>query len=166
MELVRLIGCLEAAAHARDPEQRSWDDYLDSLRRILALLAVVPDSSALERELAGVCARWRAATHLCVASDGSWFVLRSGPRTELDRRQTLRGILAALVARRRDRPNEPLSADALLVAGWPGERIDDDAGRNRVRVAISTLRSMGLRDVLLSQDDGYLLDPNVAIMIE
>jgi tetratricopeptide (TPR) repeat protein len=34
---------------------------------------------------------------------------------------------------------------------------------NRVYVAVSTLRSLGLRDVVLSGGDGYLIDPEVDI---
>ncbi|MEM6991151.1 MAG: hypothetical protein AAF721_11655 [Myxococcota bacterium] len=37
------------------------------------------------------------------------------------------------------------------------------AGANRVYVALTTLRKLGLRDYLLSQDDGYLLDPAMPI---
>jgi hypothetical protein len=166
MDLVRLIESLERAAHARDPERRSWDSYLDSLQRILALLEVVPDADALRRELAAVCIRWRTASHLRAARDGSWFTLQSGERVELDRRQNLRRIVAVLVASWRDAAGEPVPTATLLAAGWPGERVGADSGRNRVRVAVSTLRSMGLRDVLLSRDDGYLLDPDVALSIE
>ena len=31
--------------------------------------------------------------------------------------------------------------------------------RDRVRVAVSTLRKLGLRDLVLTSDAGYLLDP-------
>lgn len=162
-ELIRLIAALEHAAHAREPAERSWDVYLDSLRRITALLGVAPDATALERELAAICARWRASTHVRVARDGSWVALRSGERIELERRPNLRGVVAALAAHRRDAPGAPVLVPQLLAAGWPGERIGEDAGRNRVRVAVSTLRSLGLRDLLLSRDDGYLFDPDVPL---
>jgi hypothetical protein len=165
-ELVRLIGCLEHAAHAREPSQRSWDDYLDTLRRLIEMLDAPPDDAALERDLAAVCARWRGAMHPSIASDGSWFTDRAGTRVELDRRPNLRSIVAALVAHRRDAPDEPLAAEALLAAGWPGERLARDSGRNRVRVAVSTLRTMGLRELIVTRDDGYLLDPTIAIRIE
>jgi hypothetical protein len=38
-----------------------------------------------------------------------------------------------------------------------------EAGFARVRNALATLRKMGLRDVLVTRDDGYLLDPAVAV---
>ncbi len=49
-------------------------------------------------------------------------------------------------------------------AGWPRERVGHLAAKNRVHVAVSTLRKLGLRDVLLSRDDGWLLDPHVALV--
>ncbi len=55
--------------------------------------------------------------------------------------------------------------DDLLAAGWPGEKVLPFAGRNRVHVALTTLRGMGLRDVLLSDGDGYHLDPSVPLSL-
>ena len=40
-----------------------------------------------------------------------------------------------------------------------------DAGASRVYVALGTLRKLGLRDVILSRDGGYLLDPRVKIVV-
>ena len=47
---------------------------------------------------------------------------------------------------------------------WSVEAIkaDLDRTRNRLHVAIRTLRVMGLERVLLSDEDGYHLDPKVA----
>ena len=53
--------------------------------------------------------------------------------------------------------------DALIACGWPGERIVAKSGASRVYVALSTLRKLGLRDLLLSRDDGYLLDAQVGV---
>ena len=165
-ELVRQIEQLEDSAHAREPSQRSWDLYLASLRRITELLDTKPDGAVLRSELARLCKLWQATSGLTVAADASWFKLAAGPRTELDRRPNLRAILAALVAHRRDARGEALAADRLVAVGWPSEQLATEPGRNRLRVAISTLRSMGLRDILLSRDDGYLLDPDVGVAIE
>ena len=56
-----------------------------------------------------------------------------------------------------------MSVNALFRAGWPGERIHKSSAANRVRVALATLRGLGLRDVLEHNGDGYLLDPRVEI---
>jgi DNA-binding SARP family transcriptional activator len=39
-----------------------------------------------------------------------------------------------------------------------------DAARQRLRTAIWTLRKLGLEPLLLTRDDGYLLDPAVPIV--
>lgn len=165
-ELVDLIRRLESAAHARDRAARSWDDYVAIVHRIAALLGVAPDPGALQRELASAVAAWRANSELRVALAGQWFEVGGGSRCELDRRPSLRGVLAALVAERIAAPGEAVDVERLLAAGWPGQRVGSESGRNRVRVAIATLRTLGLRDVLRSRDDGYLIDPGVAITVE
>lgn len=164
-ELVRLIAQLEDSAHARRPSDRSWKVYLDSLHRITTMLEVTADDALLRSELARLRERWLGTSGLCVARDGGWFSFRE-TRTDIDGRPSLSAILTSLATRRRDAPGAALDPAQLLAAGWPGERVALDAGRNRVRVAISTLRSMGLRELLLSRDDGYLLDPAIAITIE
>jgi hypothetical protein len=78
----------------------------------------------------------------------------------------VRRLLDALVHQRLDAPGTSLSSHALLRAGWPGERVLAEAGSKRVRVAIATLRRLGLKSVLLTRDDGYQLDPNAALTCE
>jgi hypothetical protein len=67
------------------------------------------------------------------------------------------------VRQREASPGTPLDVAALVQAGWPGERVLHDAGTSRVYTAIAQLRREGLRDILLRRDDGYLLDPTVAV---
>jgi hypothetical protein len=77
----------------------------------------------------------------------------------------LRRVLLALVRARESQPGKPLSVDDVLRTAWPGEQLLFDAARNRVYVAVSTLRRSGLRDVLLSDGDGYLLDPRISVRV-
>jgi hypothetical protein len=51
----------------------------------------------------------------------------------------------------------------LVRAGWGDERILPRSAAQRVRVAIAELRALGLREVLLSRDGGYLLDPHLPL---
>jgi hypothetical protein len=44
---------------------------------------------------------------------------------------------------------------------WPGEKIIPKAARNRLHVAVRTLRTMGLGTTLRSDMAGYHLDPTV-----
>ncbi len=100
---------------------------------------------------------------LLLGRDALWFSVDGGPRVELARRGPLRRILSTLARARADAPGKALSVEALTEAGWPGERILVEAAATRVRVAIATLRKLGLRDVLHTRDDGYLIDPTVEI---
>jgi DNA-binding SARP family transcriptional activator len=93
-------------------------------------------------------------------------VLPDGRAIDLSRRKNVVAILAALARERRMKPGSPISADALLAAGWPGERMRAEAATKRLHTAIWTLRSLGLEGILLTKDDGYLLDPSVPAEIE
>jgi DNA-binding winged helix-turn-helix (wHTH) protein len=70
----------------------------------------------------------------------------------------------ALVAQHRERAGTALSVDELLERGWPGEQVAQ-SGANRVYVALTTLRKLGLRDFLNRDQAGYLLDPGAQIEI-
>lgn len=95
---------------------------------------------------------------LLVADDASWFRPPRADRVDLSRRRPLRRLLQRLVAQRlSDARDEPLAWDDLLAAGWPDERVMAASGAHRVRVAVSTLRKLGLKDVLLTHETGYAL---------
>lgn len=98
------------------------------------------------------------AEALVVGPEGSFFELR-GERTALTGRPTLARMLDALATARSLRPGEPLSWTELLEAGWPGERVLPQAGQNRVRVALTSLRNLGLRSAIVTSSGGHLLDP-------
>lgn len=82
---------------------------------------------------------------------------------DLRRRRAQRLLLKALVDHRLAAPGVGLSVEQLFEAGWPGDRALPSAASARVYVAIRTLRSFGLNDLLLRQDDGYLLDPRTPV---
>ena len=54
----------------------------------------------------------------------------------------------------------------LIEAGWPGEKMQHEAATLRVYTTIRRLRGLGLGDVLVTRDEGYLLDPEVAVRTE
>lgn len=85
-----------------------------------------------------------------IGVDGKWF--RLGERTvDLSRRRPLSRILWAMA----QGPSMP--ASDLIAAGWPGERIVRHAARIRLRVAVATLRSMGLATHIQTTRTGYAL---------
>lgn len=127
----------------------AWTDRaLDDLRDALG------DPARRERALA-VLATWVESgvdPLPVVSADGSWFRVPGHPTVRLDRRLVLRRLLAALVAA--DGPRAPR---ALFAAAWPRERALPGAARNRLHVALSKLRELGLRDHLLWDGAGYRL---------
>jgi hypothetical protein len=72
----------------------------------------------------------------------------------------------ALAEAHRDRAGAALTVDELVHVGWPGENPIPRAGTNRVYVAISTLRGLGLGPLLQRWDNGYRLDPTVPCRFE
>ncbi|MGZ3451415.1 MAG: ATP-binding protein [Polyangiales bacterium] len=117
----------------------------------------------LERELARRGPAVPPRRGVDVGPDARWFRVGDGERVDLGRRGALRLLLDGLVARRLDAPGSSTSWDALLGIGWPGERVLADAGATRVRVAVSTLRRLGLAGLLVTREDGYLLDPRAPV---
>ena len=102
---------------------------------------------------------------LRLARGGRWFEVE-GARVDLGRRGALRRILVALAERHAASPARGIGQEELVAAGWPGERVLVDAGATRVRVAIATLRRLGLRSMLLTRDDGYVIDPSARVDLD
>jgi predicted ATPase len=94
---------------------------------------------------------------LLVSTGAVWFRAPGEERVDLSKRRPLRLLLDRLAQERLSRPGAALPWDALLEVGWPGEKMRADAGAHRVRVAISTLRKMGLKDLLATDERGYRL---------
>ncbi|MBX3269051.1 MAG: helix-turn-helix domain-containing protein [Sandaracinaceae bacterium] len=95
---------------------------------------------------------------LHLASDGALARVEGGVAIDLRARRLLARLLARLaepvLARASSRA---VSVDALLEAGWPGERTVGASGQRRLQVAISRLRELGLRDVVETADGGYAI---------
>jgi hypothetical protein len=68
------------------------------------------------------------------------------------------------VSRRLETSGEWVCYAEALDACWPGDDPTSKQAINRLHVAISTLRRMGLRTAILSNDQGYMLDPDVELV--
>lgn len=101
---------------------------------------------------------------LRIGEGGAWFRAGEGARVELARRKPLRRILDRLADEHARQPGAALAWDALMEAGWPGEKMRAEAGAHRVRVAISTLRKMGLREALRTDEQGYSIGAEVKVV--
>lgn len=122
----------------------------------------------LDRELAGSETELRSAPArptLAVAADGGWFDWEPAGRVDVSRRAALKRMLAELVSARERQPGRGIALDRLFEAAWPGAKIRPESRAARVYVSVGTLRKLGLGNVLLRQDDGYLLDPAVPVAV-
>jgi hypothetical protein len=81
----------------------------------------------------------------------------------LERRRPLARILVALAKAHSQK--KALSSQELQEAGWPGERMLASAGVHRVRVAVSTMRKLGVGKFLQTVEDGYRLDFKTAVVL-
>jgi predicted ATPase/tetratricopeptide (TPR) repeat protein len=105
------------------------------------------------------------ARALLVAHDTSWFRPPGGDLVDLGGRPLMGRLLGHLVAARRIRPGAPQPPDTLVQAGWPGERMLSESAAARLHTSIGRLRRAGLGRTLVFCDDGYLLDPEVPLLL-
>lgn len=105
------------------------------------------------------------ATGWTFDAGGRWFQAPGHEPVSLLPHPVLSRILQALVGARLGARGRAVTPATLIGAGWPGQKISLNAALNRLRVALHTLRRLGLRRLLQRRDDGYLLDPRVPIAI-
>lgn len=103
---------------------------------------------------------------LTVGTDSRWIRIGDAAPRDLVRFGSSRRLLEILVQKRFDAPNTAVSANALIELVWPGESMRYSAGLLRVYAAVSRLRQLGLGAILVTRDDGYLVDANVRVMRE
>jgi hypothetical protein len=101
-----------------------------------------------------------------VARDGEYFTISGGPRIDLSTKGPLRRIFRAIVTAHRTSPRRGLTVNEVFDAGWFGERAEPEALAGRVYSAISKLKRLGLGDVLVRTEAGYLLDPRCCVIEE
>lgn len=154
----------------------SLGEILATHHRTWRALGVVPDLPGFERWCARLFARQAArldddapaaprSALLRVGEGAAWVEREGGERIELSSRRTLRRIAWALVQRALAEPGGILSLGELLAAGWPGESPLRDAATNRVHVSLSTLRGLGLRDLIERHGAGYRLRAETRVIL-
>ena len=100
--------------------------------------------------------------HALVLS-GTRLMLPGKGELELVRRPAALRVVTHLLERRLAEPGAFVASSDLVLAGWPGERMKDEAAKNRLRVLVSFLRSAGLA-ALESEKNGYRLTPDVPVL--
>lgn len=148
--------------HEATPEEREAHrvhavgvlDLIDSTRSASNTPNSLEDIYDLLRGLAA------PTSPIQVARDGSFFVDESGARVALDHRRVLRSVLSAMT-----RADGVITVQELMVRAWPSEQMTPQSGKNRVRVAVSTLRKLGLGDAISFDTtlQGYKLDASVIL---
>lgn len=122
-----------------------------------------------EQELRGqtLTAAADAPADALVAHDGAHWFRAPGKRraAAFGRKDSLRLMFRKLAGQRLAAPGKAVTLDALFAAGWPGQRVMPEAAANRVYVALSALRKLGLKELILGRDGGYLLDPEVPLVL-
>lgn len=101
-----------------------------------------------------------------IGAEGRWFRVREQEVVSLERRRSLAKLLFALARKRVSEPDVAMSWQELQAAVWPGEQLLEGTGAHRVRVAISSLRKLGLSVVLQTRGDGYLLVADEPLYLE
>lgn len=107
----------------------------------------------------------RAARQLTVHVDGRWFQVDDGPVVSCKQFRLLWRLLLALASDRLASPGMPVTAAALVAAGWPSERIFPRAARNRLHVALHRLRRLGLDGVVCCVPGGWLVARDVTLTL-
>jgi tetratricopeptide (TPR) repeat protein len=100
---------------------------------------------------------------LLVERDGNWFETPSHVRVDCRRSPVLRRLLVKLARERSQARGTPVAAQALIDEVWRGQRMRHESAVGRLYFAITKLRRLGLRDLLLSDGEGYLLDPETDV---
>lgn len=108
---------------------------------------------------------WPPEHALVLAPDFRWMQAPHQQRLDLGDRPQIAQVLRLLVQRRQLAPGQATAAVDLCAAAWPGDRSDRASLLNRLRVAMTTLRRMGLRDLLMRDNVGYWLDPSVPVVV-
>jgi predicted ATPase len=165
------IEALVADARARvaNLENPHLGVALELLAAVAAGGREVPEApavaSAASSEVRRALALAGVRRALVIESDGKRAILPDGRAVDLSRRKNVRLVLIALARARRDAPGVIVSPEALLEAGWAGERMRSDAATKRLHTTIWTLRRLGFEGVVLTEGDGYLLDPRTNLVL-
>lgn len=165
-------ACLARHRGAGGAAQRSFDVRI-AARRLFAVVETQALASPPAEEVSSTSrragpptpARPHAAACIEVERTGRWFQLPFNERVSLGTRGALRRILAGLSADRLERPGRTRSPEEVFAIGWPGQRCHPESAQARVYVAISSLRKLGLRDVIRRAHDGYFVDPDQELLL-
>lgn len=147
-----------------DIARQLLDGDEDEARRAYAALEPRMPISHIAARVVGRLFEPADSPSLAVTEGGDRLRLAAADPVDLRRRAAPRAIFWRLVQAHAQEEGA-LTVDELFAAGWGGERALPDARKNRVYVALSTLRKLGLAPWLQTDADGYRLDPALRLEI-
>jgi hypothetical protein len=163
-ELAQLMGWSNLAILAAFPDRRpSASEATSVMRRVWSLLDARPEREGFARFLAGAIAA-EAAPALAVDAAAATVTI-AGTRHELGARRAVWRVLLALAEHHAAGATGSLDAARLFAAGWPGEVCAAGSAADRVYVALSALRKLGLDELIERHDGGWRLDPRARVAI-
>ena len=115
----------------------------------------------LARAVAGATAV-PAHQRYVLTAGGRTLIDPRGRRIDLGRRRAVGRVLRALAAA----APAPVSVHDLFSAAWSAQTASHESARNRVYVALSTLRGLGAADLVESTGDGYRVAAGMELRVE
>lgn len=109
-----------------------------------------------------------AATHneLIVGKHAAWFIAPGTSRQDLSRKRVLRRVFLALVVAHKEDPNKLVTHEQLVRRIWGAQPPEEAVARNRLYVAIATLRRLTGDNLLVTHRLGYQLEPSLRVVIK
>lgn len=153
----RRLSITDGTATDDDEESRDWESLSFFVR-----FAATTLRGALEQVEQG----GNGNPDAIFGTKGSWFQLAGQERCNIHHRATLCRVLECLITARTSQAGEAVNPVDLFASGWPDENVSIESGMNRVYVAISTLRKLGLSGLILKREGGYLIDPDCIVKVQ
>ncbi len=147
--------------------QDAFDKAEQGLRQDLESIAGHPWAGMRDeiRLALRIARRYLEGHTLLVRADGSGFRTQQGAWVDLRRRSLLGRLLHALATNRLQEATAGLRASELIERGWPGEQMREDAASNRLYVALSELRKLGLGPHLPNTRERYRLSDQTMVLL-
>lgn len=179
----RPVDIAVIAAHLLGPDQTLDDastrallshpfpgNVVELARALEAGCAVAIDSSVqrVEVQLGQASAPAPAPATGCgpdlvLGREGQWFQWEGQSSVDLRQRVVLSRLLHALATAHERKPGQLVSVAELIQRVWPDERLLKRPAKNRLYVAVSTLRKLGLGESLERGPTGYRLNSEVRL---
>jgi predicted ATPase len=142
------------------------DDSRFALRMLRRVLERDASSKGSTPNAAAVSAPSTAPT-LTVGIAGRGFRLpKSDTWVVLPESSPQRRLLDRLTEERLRSPQSVVAVSEMIEAGWPGDKANAGSALNRLYVALSALRKLGLKEYLVKQNGGYALSVGVLVIRE